>query len=160
MSTKSILNFIPIDARIGTGGQPTREQLEAAREEGYQAVINLAPNDTESHALPDEEAVLKALGLEYRHIPVAWTAPRKEHFVAFIAAMAELEQKKLLIHCAANFRVTAFYSLYAMRNAGWSVEQADALIAKIWESRPDFRMDATWRAFIGDIREQIATSQI
>lgn len=152
MGTESILNFIRINDRVGTGGQPTREQLEAAHAEGYQAVINLAPANADNHALPDEENVVQSLGIAYHHIPVAWNNPRKEDFIAFEEAMVGLAGKKVLVHCAANFRVTAFYSLYAMKHENWSMEQADQLIAQIWESRPDYRMDDTWKSFIDEIR--------
>jgi uncharacterized protein (TIGR01244 family) len=152
MSVESILNFIRIDERIGTGGQPTREQLEAARDAGYQAVINLAPDNADNHALPCEAAWVAALGLSYHHIPVEWTKPEAAQFHAFEAAMRNTRHQKVLIHCAANFRVTAFFALYAMRHVGWSADQADALIDRIWRSRPDYTMDATWKAFIADIR--------
>lgn len=152
MSVESIINFIGIDSRIGTGGQPTLDQLRAAREAGYEAVINLAPNNAENHALADEAAHVAALGMSYHHIPVEWTRPQRAHFDAFVKAMHEVRQQKVLIHCAANFRVTAFFALYAMRHAGWSAEQADALIDRVWRSRPDYTMDEIWRAFIAEIR--------
>ena len=38
MTTDSILNFIRINERIGTAGQPTADQLQAARDEGYDAI--------------------------------------------------------------------------------------------------------------------------
>ncbi len=38
----------------------------------------------------------------------------------------------MLIHCAANFRVTAFYSLYAQKHLGWSPAQAADFRASIW----------------------------
>lgn len=152
MRTESILNFIQINDRIGTGGQPTREQLEAARNEDYQAIINLAPSNAQNNALPDEARIVESLGMTYDHIPVEWSSPKREHFLAFTAAMQRLQDKKVLVHCAANFRVTAFYSLYAMKHEGWTTQQADQLIARIWESRPDYRMDDTWKAFINDIR--------
>lgn len=152
MSTESIINFIQIDEKLGTAGQPTKEQLQAARDEGYQAVVNLAPSNPESGALLDEEQTVRSLGMTYHHIPVAWTNPKREEFTAFTHVMDELRSKKVLIHCAANYRVTAFYSLYAMKREGWSLEQADRLIARIWESRPDYRMDDTWKTFIEEIR--------
>jgi protein tyrosine phosphatase (PTP) superfamily phosphohydrolase (DUF442 family) len=155
MSTESIFNFIKIDNRIGTGGQPTAQQLQAARNEGYEAIINLAPSNADNHALPDEPAVVASLGLTYHHIPVEWTNPRQEQFIAFTEAMNQLRGKKVFIHCAANFRVTAFFSLYAMKHEGWTAEQADQLIAKIWESRSDYRMDSTWKSFIDDTRAQV-----
>ena len=155
MSTDSISNFIKIDDKIGTGGQPTVDQLHAARQEGYEAIINLAPSSADDYALPDEPAVVASLGMTYHHIPVVWTNPRQEQFVTFTKVMNQLRGKKVLIHCAANFRVTAFFSLYAMKHEGWTAEQADLLIDRIWESRPDYRMDATWKSFINDVRGQI-----
>jgi uncharacterized protein (TIGR01244 family) len=152
MATSDIFNFIVISDRIATGGQPTREQLEAARDEGYEAVINLAPSDAENFALADEERVLAELGLDYHHIPVIWTDPRPQQFDAFCTAMEQVAGSKVLIHCAANYRVTAFFSSYALRHLGWSTEQADALVSRIWESDPRYAMDDTWRAYIAAIR--------
>jgi uncharacterized protein (TIGR01244 family) len=152
MPTSDIFNFIAITDRVGTGGQPTRAQLEAARDEGYQAVINLAPSDAENHALPDEAAIVSGLGLDYHHIPVVWTDPQPEEFAAFCAAMQKIGDRKVLVHCAANYRVTAFLSSYAIRHMGWTTDQADALVARIWESNPKYAMDDTWRAFIASIR--------
>ena len=152
MATEGIFNFIQVSDRIGTSGQPTREQLEAARDEGYQAVINLAPSDAENFALAGEERVVTDLGLNYHHIPVAWTDPRPEQFAAFCAAMQQVGDRKVLIHCAANYRVTAFFSSYAIRHLGWTTEQADALVARIWNSNPRYAMDDTWRRYIAAIR--------
>lgn len=152
MATAGIFNFIKVSDRIGTGGQPTREQLEAARDEGYQAVINLAPSDPENFALGDEERVVTDLGLDYHHIPVAWTDPRPEQFTAFCAAMEQIGDRKVLIHCAANYRVTAFFSSYAIRHLGWTTAQADALVSRIWDANPRYAMDDTWRTYIAAIR--------
>jgi uncharacterized protein (TIGR01244 family) len=152
MAIEGIFNFIQVSDRIGTGGQPTREQLEAARDEGYKAVINLAPNDTENFALADEESVVTDLGLDYHHIPVAWTDPRPEQFAAFCAAMDSVGDRKVLIHCAANYRVTAFFSSYAIKRLGWTIAQADALVSRIWNSNPRYAMDETWRTYIAAIR--------
>lgn len=155
MDTDQIINFIRIDERIATGGQPTEAQLAAARDEGFQAVINLAPVGKADPRIPrveDEAGVLAGLGIDYRYIPVEWSDPRLKDFAAFSQAMDELADRKILIHCAANFRVTAFFSLYAMKRLGWDVERADALIARVWESQPGYRMDETWKSFIARVR--------
>jgi cell division protein FtsI/penicillin-binding protein 2 len=57
---------------------------------------------------------------------VDWEAPKLSDFEAFESVMQELPFGKTLVHCAANFRVTAFYSLYALKHLGWSEAQADA----------------------------------
>jgi protein tyrosine phosphatase (PTP) superfamily phosphohydrolase (DUF442 family) len=152
VSVETILNFVRVSEQVATGGQPTAAQLQAARDEGCRAVVNLAPANAENHALPGEDGIVAALGMAYHHIPVPWSRPAAADFEAFCALMQELRGSKVLVHCAANFRVTAFYALYAMRHEGWSLEQADRLIARIWESRPDYRMDDTWKTFIAGIR--------
>ena len=155
MSVQEILNFIPIDDRIATSGQPTQRQLEAAQAAGYEAVVNLAPSDAANHALPGEAEIVRTLGMSYHHIPVIWSNPRAEDFSEFSDLMDALKDKKVLVHCAANFRVTVFYSLYAMRADHWPAEQADTLIAKVWESRADYRMDEVWRSFLEETRNLI-----
>jgi uncharacterized protein (TIGR01244 family) len=151
LSTDDILNFVRVDDRVGTAGQPTAEQLADARDEGYQVVVNLAPADHQS-ALADEAAAVAALGMRYHHLPVPWTDPRPEHFRQFVEIMDEVAGKKVLVHCAANFRVTAFYSLYAMQREGWSVAQADELMAKVWGEPPTEHMDDAWRGFVTSVR--------
>ena len=153
MSTESIFNFIRVSESVATGGQPTQAQIETARAEGVEAVVNPAPHDQQSGALPDEEDLVESLGMAYHHIPVEWMMPLKENFTAFVQTMDSLGDRKVLVHCAANYRATAFYSTYAMRKHGWSAQQADALIARIWASRPDVHMDETWRTFLEEIRK-------
>src|SRR5512140_2381211 len=123
MSTQDIYNYRRVNDQISTGGQPTEEQLRAAAAEGCTTIINLAPSDN-SRALPDEAGLVQALGMTYHHIPVEWDNPQASDFAAFEDIMQQLPATKTLIHCAANFRVTAFYSLYALRHLHWSEAQA------------------------------------
>lgn len=153
MSTESIFNFIRVSESVATGGQPTQAQIEAAHAEGIEAVVNLAPHDQQSGALPDERGLVESLGMAYHHIPVDWMMPLKENFTTFVQTMDGLGDRKVLVHCAANYRVSAFYSTYAMKKHSWSAQQADALIARIWKSRPDVQMDETWRTFLEEIRK-------
>lgn len=152
MAVEDIFNFVSINEQISTGGQPTQEQFEAAREEGYTAVINLAPVDAENNALEDEEGLLASLGLDYVHIPMIWDDPKPEQFTAFCSAMEKVGNQKVLVHCAANYRVSAVISSYAIKHLGWSVEQADSLVNKIWTSVPEYPMNDTWQTYIDTIR--------
>ncbi len=152
MAVEDIFNFVSINEQISTGGQPTQEQFEAAREEGYTAVINLAPVDAENNALEDEEGLLTSLGLDYVHIPMIWDDPKPEQFNAFCSAMEKVGNQKVLVHCAANYRVSAVISSYAIKHLGWSVKQADSLVNKIWTSVPEYPMNDTWQTYIDTIR--------
>jgi protein tyrosine phosphatase (PTP) superfamily phosphohydrolase (DUF442 family) len=147
MSSAEIFNFIRIDDKTITAGQPTEDQLRSVSGEGYQAVINLATIDPR-YSLDDEEKSCESLGMSYFHIPVEWENPRVEDYEEFKRVMTGLADQKVLIHCAANYRVTAFYAAYAKLCMGWSDEQAVNLRARIWESNPDWQMDAAWSDFI------------
>lgn len=153
MGVEDIYNYLRVDADTITGGQPTAEQLTAAAGEGTAAVINLAPYSA-GRALADEAGVARSLGMDYFHIPVDWSNPTAGDFAAFEQALGGLGEKKCLIHCAANYRVTAFYSLYAQKHLGWTIEQAEAFRARIWAGS-DYPV---WEAFIADMRAGIIYS--
>jgi protein tyrosine phosphatase (PTP) superfamily phosphohydrolase (DUF442 family) len=147
MSTTDIYNYRKVNDRISTGGQPTEEQLRSAAAEGFATVINLATIDP-AGALADEGGLVRSLDMAYHHIPVKWDNPQASDFAAFEAILHESSADKTLIHCAANFRVTAFYSLYAIKHLGWTEAQADEFRASIWAGS-DYPI---WEKFIGEMK--------
>lgn len=154
MSTDTIYNYRYVSDHLITGGQPTAEQLRAAAEEGVKTVINLAPYNPD-RALEDEAGLVTSLGMAYHHLPVEWGHPQVSDFEAFESVVKELPaESKTFIHCAANFRVTAFYSLYALKNLGWSASQAETFRASIWQGS-DYPV---WEKFIADLKAQILNS--
>ncbi len=150
MAIEEIFNYIRIDDHTVTAGQPTEDQLADLAKDGCDLIINLATIDPR-YSLDNEEQSCRLLGMNYLHIPVEWTAPKIEDYQAFKAAMADATGQKILIHCAANYRVTVFYSVYAKQSLGWSKEQAEELIAQIWESNPDWQMDDVWQEYLAAI---------
>jgi protein tyrosine phosphatase (PTP) superfamily phosphohydrolase (DUF442 family) len=151
MPTDEIRNFQRVDDQVWTGGQPTEEQLRSAAADGVQVVINLATLDPR-YSLPDESGLLQSLGLKYHHLPVDWERPLARDYAVFADVMRGLGGKRVLIHCAANYRVTAFFGLYAMQHLGWTADQADALRARVWVGRYPI-----WDAFIRDMQAQLAS---
>ena len=122
MSISEIYNVVEVNDRLITAGQPTEEQLRAAAADDIDTIINLAPGDSRS-ALPDEAALVRTLGMTYHHIPVAWDNPTEADFAAFEEVMTALPpESRTLLHCAANFRVSAFYGLYGITQLGWSID--------------------------------------
>jgi protein tyrosine phosphatase (PTP) superfamily phosphohydrolase (DUF442 family) len=150
MSTEEIFNYLKIDDLTSTAGQPTEDQLRDAAAEGFAAVINLAPVNP-PYTPADEAGLARELGLTYIYIPVAWNNPTDADFAAFEQAMRDTAGQRTLIHCAANFRVTAFYTLYAQKHLGLSAAQADALRDRIWAGS-DYRV---WEAFMARKRAEI-----
>ena len=154
MSTSAIRNYRQVSESLITGGQPSEEQLRAVAAEGFTVVINLATINPR-YSLPDEEGLTRSLGMTYYHIPVAWDNPQESDFVAFEAIMGQLGERKTLIHCAANFRVTAFYALYALKHLGWREERADEFIASVWGSSDV----PVWQRFIAQMKAVVTAKQ-
>jgi uncharacterized protein (TIGR01244 family) len=154
MVSDEISNALVVDDRLTTSGQPTEDQLRRAAAEGFDTVVNLAPHDSDN-ALPDEAGLVHALGMTYYNLPVVFTDPTADDFAAFEKVMAELSpDSRALIHCAANFRVSAFYSLFAMKHLGWSAERASTFRAQIWNGS-DYPI---WEAFISQIQRQVTAT--
>ena len=151
MSYQKIFNFIQVNDSIATAGQPSVEQLKSLAGAGYQSVINLATYD-KRYSLEDEAGTVAELGMAYHHIPVDWEAPQEADFIEFERVMLALPAGKTLIHCAANYRVTAFYGLFALKHLGWSEGQLDELRAQIWAGS-EFPI---WEEFVAKMKLTIS----
>ncbi len=149
MSVEEIFNYMKVDDHISTAGQPTEDQLRDAAAEGFTTIINLAPVNP-PYTPANEAELAHELGLNYIYIPVAWNNPTDADFAAFEQAMSQTTEGRTLIHCAANFRVTAFYTLYAQKHLGLSAAQADALRERIWAGS-DYPV---WEAFVARKRAE------
>ena len=140
----AIYNYREVDSTLATAGQPTEEQLCAAARAGFQVIINLALHDDPRYSLKDEAASVTSLGMQYVHIPVDFKAPTELDLQKFFAAMDTSRGQKVLVHCAANKRVTAFLGLYRTLKLGWPAEKAFALMDSVWKP------DRIWTNFIAE----------
>jgi len=132
MAIEDSYNFRRISDTLTTSGVVGAERLKELSALGYQAVINLLPDSSE-FAVPDERALVESQGIAYVHIPVDFGNPARSDFEQFVAAMDDLGQKRLHLHCAANYRVSVFYSLYAQGKGLWDADAASSFVSDIWE---------------------------
>ena len=137
-----IYNFRAVDESLITSGQPTVPQLQSVAEAGFKTVINLALHDQPRYSLPDERGTVAGLGLAYVHIPVHFEAPTEADLLAFFDAMEAHRGEKILVHCAANMRVSAFLGLYWAVRLGWPDERAFQLQRELWQP------NEVWSGFI------------
>lgn len=149
MTTQSnfdaIRNYRLISDGLATSGQPSETQFKSIADAGYELVINLALHDDPRYSLPDEASTVQSLGMEYVHIPVQFAAPTPQNLDAFFEAMTSSRDKKIWVHCAANWRVSAFLGLYRQIVQGWTHDEAFRLLHSLWEP------NEVWSAFISDI---------
>lgn len=136
-----ILNFRRISDLLGTAGQPTAEQLADIKASGYEVVINLALPDS-PNAVPNEAELVARQGLEYIHIPVVWEQPTAQDLQRFFEVMARYEGRRVFVHCAMNWRVSAFVFLYRVIVKQVPQEIARQALEDVWQP------NGTWEGFV------------
>lgn len=147
MALEQIKNFLPVTPLVATSGQPSEAQLVEIAEGGFSMLINLGLLDPK-YCLPDEAGAVVRAGMAYRHIPVVFGEPRFSDFERFVAVMDEAT-RPTFVHCAMNWRVSAFIALYGELRWSWSRETADAHVRKLWQP------DAVWSRFIAECRAKL-----
>ena len=140
MFPKDILNTIIINDRIYTSGQPSPNQFAEIAEAGFSSVVNLAMPDS-TNALPDEGGFITEAGMNYFHIPVPFEAPTREHLNLFLKLMKILEGDKIWVHCALNWRVSAFMAHYQKHVLALSELEVVPML-ETWEP------DEVWQDFL------------
>ena len=140
---EDMYNFLPLSDKLFSAGMPQTEQLTDAAQKGVQVVINLAPHEVHN-ALPGGAELVNSLGMQYVNIPVNWNTPTKEGLDRFIDVMDANQDRKILVHCQANFRATAFIALYRILRQGWKTEEAMQGMHQIWDEE-DYPI---WKMFI------------
>jgi protein tyrosine phosphatase (PTP) superfamily phosphohydrolase (DUF442 family) len=128
---EDIYNYLPVNDKVSTSGQPTEEEFKLIKQAGFAYVINLAPHNAEN-SLKNEAGVLADLGLHYCHIPVNFFKPSLENFKEFKRTLGEIGEAKVWVHCAANMRVSAFMYKYRTQCLNEKEAIAKERLHKIW----------------------------
>jgi uncharacterized protein (TIGR01244 family) len=144
-------NFRRMSELVTTSGLVTEDQLRGLADEGYDVVVNLLPDESE-RALRDESRIVEASGLDYVHIPVDFSAPTSDDLERFFRAMDANAGRTVHIHCAANYRVSAFYALYLRHEGLCSAAEAEALVRDVWDTSTHPAWEALLDAELGPDR--------
>lgn len=140
-----IYNFLSYHEKLSSSGMPTAEQVKSVAEAGVELVINLAPHDV-PNAIPDEAALVESLGMQYINIPVNWGTPTRDGLHIFMDALDANKDKKVHVHCEANFRASAFILMYRVLRLGWKTDDAFEVMHSVWDE-DDYPV---WKMFIED----------
>ena len=141
MGLEHIINYHKVSDTISTAGQPTRSELELLSENGFDTVINIAMDDS-GGAIPEEEKIITGYGLTYHHIPVVWESPQQYQLDQFFDLMDTKKGQKTFVHCAKNYRVSAFMYLYYILRLGVDEKHAKGVMF------PEWSPDLIWTDFI------------
>lgn len=142
-----ITNFRQYSDTFASAGQPTAEQLQAVAENGFERIVYIAFTNNQN-ALPDEDQIVKGLGMEYMQVPVDFSNPLPDDFYAFADSMQRNTDKKTLLHCQVNARATAFSFLYRVIYEDVPIAEAKADMNTVWQP------NEVWRDFIFEVMAQ------
>ncbi len=132
MSIEESYNFKAISPELTTSGVVNETLLQQLSDQGYRQLINLLPNDSE-YATSNEQYLVESQKINYVYIPVDFSNPTPADYQAFVDAMIASPNLKTHIHCAANYRVSAFFGIYAYQHLNWSSAQVKQHIESLWQ---------------------------
>ncbi|MAS82449.1 MAG: phosphatase [Legionellales bacterium] len=140
---EDIKKYRKISNTLYTAGQPTYAQFKSIKEASIDLVINLAFPDS-PNAIPNEKNIVLAQTMDYIHIPVDFKNPKKSDLECFFKVMDENIEKKILIHCAFNWRVSCFTYLYRVIRQDCNGKMARQEMLDVWQP------NETWESFISN----------
>lgn len=113
-----------ISDEVTVGGQPAEGQLADLASGGFKSVVNLrTPGEPEQPLPPDAEGEkVRALGMEYLHIPVSSKDMRAEQVDEFREKLAALP-KPAFVHCHRGKRAGAFVMMGVAVDRGMTGEE-------------------------------------
>jgi len=138
---EKIINFLQIDKKIYTAGQPVIDQFSQLKQINIKTVINLALPTTEG-VIKNEAEIVTLLGMTYIQIPVEFNGPREVELKRFYKAMELSLNEPVFVHCMLNMRVSVFIYLYRINILKEPAESAWKDVLKIWDP------DEIWTSFI------------
>ena len=144
-----LVNYHEYSPWLASSGQPTRDQWPAVAAAGVDLVVNLAPlTDPGSYA--EEGDLVRAQGMQYVHIPVDWEAPPLADVARFLAVMEKTRGQRVLVHCYANARGSAFTYLWRVHKLGHARAAAEADMVRIWDLNEGYELRNVpqWQALI------------
>nr|WP_316644296.1 protein tyrosine phosphatase family protein [uncultured Roseateles sp.] len=124
-------NLVALTGQLVTSGQPSAAWLATLAEQGFEAVIYLAP-PTVSDAVRDEALIVGRQGLVFVNIPIRFEAPTERDFDAFAAQLRALQGRKVLVHCQVNMRASTLSFLYRVIVEKAEPRQAFEAVSQVW----------------------------
>jgi protein tyrosine phosphatase (PTP) superfamily phosphohydrolase (DUF442 family) len=126
-------NVVPISTQLVTSGQPTAKALGKLKEQGFDAVIYLAPT-TVSDAVAEEKNIVESQGMKWVNIPIVFNKPGAADFDTFVETLKSMAGQKVLVHCQINMRASSMVFLYRSIVNKEAPEKAYEAVIKVWSS--------------------------
>ena len=126
----SIGNYFEYSPLLSSGAQPSIEQLESLKKDGFDVVVNISPSSARN-ALSNEAQIVETLKMDYVHFPVDCSNLRPIHFNTFKGIMNGLNHKKAFVHCGGNIKSSNLLHMYHVIEQGFDETDSFKTLSKI-----------------------------
>ena len=138
-----------IHPNLMTSALPSEEDFSLMAAQGYEIIISLC-QDIDSETLEDEDSLVSRAGMRYIHLPVTFVAPTLEDYELLRDILRSVPDRKVWLHCARNWRVSAFMTIYHIVEMSMPHREAEEIAHRAWQP------DETWQALINEAIEKYA----
>jgi len=129
---EEIVNYHKYNEKLAAGGQPTAEQLEALKNEGYEVIVNISTPSARNF-LHREHSEVENLGMYYVHFPVDCSALDPVHYSTFSGIMKGISGRKVFVHCGGNIKSSNLIHMYHVLEEGMDERISFETLLKIQE---------------------------
>lgn len=119
-----------------TGGQPTREQLEALKAAGGGVVLDI--RDPMEQRPFDEAHTVEELGMQYVNVPISPGSTGDERMERILETLRRNRERTVFFHCGSGNRVGGAMIAHLMLDHGIDEEEAVTRAMKMGLRSPEY----------------------
>jgi len=120
-----VRNYAKLETTVACAGAISAEQaVPAIKKEGFVSIVNLREASEQGANVEQEEALARAAGLKYFHVPFNGASPDPKAADAFIAAITSPGAEPAFIHCSGGNRAATMWMIKRMVVDHWDVDRA------------------------------------
>lgn len=120
-----VRNYARLETTVACAGAISAEQaVPAIKKEGFVSIVNLREATEPDANVEREEALAKAAGLRYFHVPFNGSSPDPKAADAFLAAITTPGAEPAFIHCSGGNRAATMWMIKRMVVDHWDADRA------------------------------------
>jgi len=138
-----ILNLARLETTIACAGAIKADvAVPEIKKMGFVTIINLRESTEPGADVEKEEAIAKAAGLRYFHVPFNGNAPDPKAADQFLAAITTKGAEPAFIHCSGGNRAATMWLIKRLVVDRWDVDRATAEATALGQTSPELRQFA------------------
>ena len=142
-SVPGIVNLARLETTIACAGAIKADvAVPEIKKMGFVSIINLRESTEAGAEVEKEEAIAKAAGLRYFHVPFNGNAPDPKAADQFLTAITTSGAEPAFIHCSGGNRAATMWLIKRLVVDHWDVERATTEATALGQTSPALRQFA------------------